>query len=150
MATRGTIAVQLADGTVRKVYSHWDNYIDCNGRILQELYNSQSMAEALTELGDISSLRDRIAPKEGLHSFDSPQANVTIFYGRDRGENGVDPKVLASVDAYKAYILKGGGEEYDYLYLDGAWVVHFNATGSKWISLKEAIAAEDAEQEAID
>ena len=149
MATRSTIAVKLADGTVRKIYSHWDGYIDHNGRLLQSLYCSQSQAEALTEPGDISSLREKIVPT-GAHTFDTPESNVTVYYGRDRGESGVEPKVLADVDAYKAYINDGGGEEYDYLFVDGAWTVRFNSVGSKWISLVEAIAAEDAQQEAAD
>ena len=150
MATRSTIAVKLADGTVRKIYSHWDGYIDHNGRLLQSLYCSQSQAEALTEPGDISSLREKISPLGTAHSFDAPESDVTVYYGRDRGETGVEPKVLESVDAYKAYIRKGGGEEYDYLFADGAWSVRFDSVGDKWISLVEAIAAEDAQQESVD
>ena len=146
MATRSTIAVKLADGRVREVYCHWDGYIDHNGKLLYEIYNTQDLAEALTEPGDISSLGERIEPI-GAHSFDSPQSGVTVYYGRDRGEEGTNPKYFPSVEAYKRDL---DGEEYDYLFADGEWTVRYYGTKNKWISLAAAIAAEAAEQEAAD
>ena len=146
MATRGTISVELADGRVRSVYSHWDNYLDHNGKLLYEIYNTQDLAEALTELGDISSLRERIEPT-GAHTFDNPQSDCTIYYGRDRGEEGTGPKYFPSVEAYKRDL---NGEEYDYLFEDGEWTVRFYRTGCKWMSLADAIAAESAEKESAD
>ena len=38
MATRSTIALLREDGTVAKVYSHWDGYLECNGEILFKYY----------------------------------------------------------------------------------------------------------------
>ena len=45
MATRGTISIENKDGTVQTVYSHWDNYLECNGKFLVENYNTREAVE---------------------------------------------------------------------------------------------------------
>lgn len=125
MATRGTIAVQHTDGTVSEVYSHWDNYLGGTGQTLKVCYNSLALAEKLVALGDISSLRERIEPLGTTHTFDTPENDVTIFYGRDRSETDVDPKTYASLSEY---LENGGGQEYDYIFLNGEWYVSCWAT----------------------
>jgi len=150
MATRGTIAVQLADGKVMQIYSHWDNYLEHNGRLLQEHYNSQELAEELVSLGDLSSLRERIHPTAPLgigHSFDKPEPGVTIYYGRDRGEKGVAP---TTYDNYEMYRLSGQREEYNYLFADGAWHVSVYEHRKIWTPLAQALESIDAEEEAAD
>lgn len=119
MGTRSTIAVQRADGSVVQTYCHWDGYVDHNGRILQEFYNSQELAEQLVSHGDMSSLGPRSEPA-GEHSFDNPERGVTVYYGRDRGESGTEPRVFASVNEY---VRKVDNQEYDYLFKDGKWFV---------------------------
>ena len=59
MATRSTIAVEHADGTVSQVYCHWDGYLTHNGQILLDHYDTQEKAEQLVSLGSISSLRPK-------------------------------------------------------------------------------------------
>ena len=54
MGTRSRIGVMHGD-KVKSVYCHWDGYLEHNGAILQEHYNS-SKANFLVALGDISSL----------------------------------------------------------------------------------------------
>ena len=142
MATRSTIAVKLADGSVRQVYAHWDGYLDHNGRILQKHYNTQERAEALVALGDISSLRENIEPTDGIHDFDNPQPDVTVYYGRDRGEKDVHNRKYWNVDMYR---LDGQQEEYDYLFADGEWTVRYYATGKHWVPLKPLLAKLDVE-----
>lgn len=121
MATRSTIAVQHADGTVSQVYCHWDGYLDHNGKLLQLNYNTQDKAEALVALGDISSLRESIEKPEG-HTFDTAVDGYTIFYGRDRGETGTQAKKFKSFEEYKR---KFQDEEYNYIYRNGEWFVEF-------------------------
>jgi hypothetical protein len=58
MATRGTIAVQHADGTISQVYSHWDNYISHNGELLYKHYSTLEKVEALVAGGSISVLAE--------------------------------------------------------------------------------------------
>ena len=48
MATRSTIALEFADGTVQQVYCHWDGYIDHNGKILFENYSNPFILRMLS------------------------------------------------------------------------------------------------------
>lgn len=136
MATRSTIAVQHADGTVSQIYSHWDGYLDHNGQLLQSFYNSQELAEALVSLGDISSLNERRDPLGTTHSFDSPEKDVTIYYGRDRGEDGCAPSRFADV---AEYFKAEAWQEYDYLFINGEWLVRYD--GADFIQLATALTA---------
>jgi len=56
MSTRSNIAYDTGD-SVRVVYCHSDGYLDYNGRILFEYYNSEEKARELINLGDFSSLK---------------------------------------------------------------------------------------------
>ena len=85
MATRSYIAMKIGEDTYKGVYCHYDGYLDYNGLMLYEQYNTKERVEELISLGNISSLHEKIAPEEGRHhSFDNPQPGVTVFYGRDR------------------------------------------------------------------
>lgn len=117
MATRSTIAVELSDGTVQQVYAHWDGYLEYTGEILFNHYNTQEAAENLTKLGNISILRKNINPK-GAHSFDSPEKDVTVYYGRDRGEEGQEPTKFRNIDMY---FLKLEDQEFNYIFTKGQW-----------------------------
>jgi len=119
MATRSTIAVKLPDGSFKQVYCHWDGYLEYNGVLLQQRYNTASLAEELVSLGDISSLSRSIHP-EGPHTFDNRESGVTTFYGRDRGEKNVDTKVFADEDEFRRDRMK---ESYNYVFEDGKWYV---------------------------
>ncbi len=89
MSTRSYIAMKTSENTYRGVYCHYDGYLDYNGVMLLEHYNSKERVEELLSYGNISSLREKITPEKGsTHSFDKPDKDVTIFYGRDRGEEG--------------------------------------------------------------
>ena len=99
MATRGTIALEFADGTIGMVYSHWDSYPSYNGKILAEHYMDPFKVRELIDLGNISSLAAEIGVQ---HPFDNPHpygtdlyrehlakhSAMTTFYGRDRGDLG--------------------------------------------------------------
>lgn len=112
MATRSLLA-KKEGRQYKTIYCHWDGYLDYNGAILVEHYNTPEKVSELISLGDLSALRERLAPAEGeKHSFDSPQADICIFYGRDRGETGVEAKTYksrkalyeAARDCWAAYI----------------------------------------------
>jgi len=55
MGTRSRIGVMHGDN-VKSVYCHWDGYLEHNGVILQEHYDS-AKANQLVALGDLSSLK---------------------------------------------------------------------------------------------
>lgn len=117
MATRSTIAVVNPDDSVSQIYCHWDGYPSHNGRILKEFYNNLELAQELVSLGDLSVLAERLHP-EGDHTFEAPEDGTCVFYGRDRGESGTEPRHYWNV---KMYLLSRRGEEFDYLFKDGEW-----------------------------
>ena len=81
--------MKTSEDTYKGVYCHYDGYLDYNGVMLLEHYNSKERVEELLSYGNISSLREKITPEKGsTHSFDKPDKDVTVFYGRDRGEKG--------------------------------------------------------------
>ena len=132
MATRSTIALEFADGTVQQVYCHWDGYLDYNGRLLAEHYTDPFKLRELIDRGDLSSLGPELGEQ---HDFDCPhkygtpeyeawseaKQKVCTFYGRDRGEEGTQAKRFADFETYKR---SHQYEEYEYiLRRDGNWYV---------------------------
>lgn len=138
MATRSRIAMELGDGTVLSIYCHSDGYIDYNGRILQAHYQDPEKVKDLIALGDISVLDERVHPT-GPHSFDydDREKGVTVAYGRDRGEDNVNPRKDKSVAAF----FKGDIEEYGYLFTqEGEWLVKKSANGEGPVPLAYALS----------
>lgn len=120
MATRGRIGIVLDDGKVSSIYHHWDSYPSWLGKMLLENYKDKEKVEKLIALGDCSSVYEEVDIPEGkTHTFDNPLAGVTIAYGRDRGETGIEPRL----DESEADFWKSDIEEYGYLFKDGAWYV---------------------------
>lgn len=120
MATRGRVGIVRDDGTVASIYQHWDSYPSCLGATLLNHYKNKEKIEKLIALGDCSSIREEVDIPEGkAHSFDKPLLNVTIAYGRDRGEDRVEPRLDHSEKAF----WESDIEEYGYLFKDGKWYV---------------------------
>ncbi len=146
MATRSTIAMEQPDGRVMQIYSHWDGYLDHNGKLLQEHYQDNAKVLALMLLGSISSLREEIGQAhdfDARYERDNPKAKWTVAYGRDRGEDNTDAQVFAN---YDAYVKDHQYEEYEYIYRnDGKWYVCEYGKGYKLLeaALAEVEALED-------
>jgi hypothetical protein len=139
MATRSTIALEFADGTVQQVYCHWDGYLDHNGKILQEHYSDPFKLRDLIDGGAISSLSPEIDAGNDNHSFEQPKAGVTVFYTRDRGEE-LRVYKFKDIEDYYANVY---GEEYDYILSmnwegKAQWYVRYYATEGNWIPLEMA------------
>ena len=129
MGTRSRIGVMHGD-KLKSVYCHWDGYLSNNGKILQNHYDS-AKANHLVSLGNLSSLGTDIGEK---HEFDCPyhfktpeflawneaKNGMCTFYGRDRGESGVDFTVDQS---YDEFLSKDYDYEYYYIMNDGVWYV---------------------------
>jgi hypothetical protein len=120
MATRSTIAIKNSDGIIESIYCHWDG--DSNGQILKEHYSTEDRVRELISHGNASYLEAEINPK-GEHSFEKPENGVCVFYGRDRGESGQEKKKSSSFREWKQLF-----EEYNYLFVDGAWHLALNET----------------------
>ena len=137
MATRSTIAIENADGTVTGIYCHWDGYISHNGTILKDHYTTEARVRELIALGNISSLGACIGT---AHDFDRAPINECNAYGRDRGEQD---QAARTCHSWRQFINEEG-QEYDYLFQPstGKWQVN---TYSGIYDLAEAFLAEDAE-----
>lgn len=152
MATRSTIALEFADGTVGQVYCHWDGYLEHNGKLLAQYYTDPYKLRELIDLGDLSSLAPEIGVK---HEFGNPNTYKTkqwdiwneqfgkmcTFYNRDRGETGVMARYFKD---FADYVANHQEEEYEYiLRTDGKWYVKsFDTEG--YIELSLALATQDA------
>ena len=89
MSTRSRIGILYGDGTTETVYCHSDGFPEHQMPILTGHYDTIEKVEELIDLGDLSILKERIAPAEGEpHGFDYDDRaeNVTVAYHRDRGE----------------------------------------------------------------
>ena len=140
MGTRSRIAIMHGD-VCKSVYCHWDGYLEYNGKILQEHYDS-SKANKLVALGDLSSLRPNIGEK---HDFDDSQAADVqcTFYGRDRGETGTGWKVAHTFEEFYKQA-DDCDAEYYYIMKDGTWYVGTTyesdvKLGGKLVPLVEAL-----------
>ena len=159
MGTRSMIAIQNPySKDIRAVYCHWDGYLEHNGAILQKHYNASPKVNNLIALGDISSLRPEIGEKHAFSRLETPMdeevyeklyGNMTTFYGRDRGETGVEFKVFPT--------LKAAEECYtwsDYFYCfkykksddyqSGEWF--YKRNGERWKKLAPAIRKLDPKE----
>ena len=150
MATRSTIALEFADGTIGQVYCHWDGYLAHNGKMLQEYYSNPFVLRDLIDLGSLSSLRPQIGTK---HPFSMFEANMTqdeyanlyrdmcTFYGRDRGEGQYEATYFKD---YLHFLVDGQQEEYDYILrnVNGVATWFVSDHGSDYMLLTEAFAKE--------
>jgi len=123
MGTRSRIGVMHGD-VCKSVYCHWDGYLDHNGRILQEHYDS-ARANHLVALGDISSL------------------------GRDRGEQGTEFKSAMTFADFMVQV-ENCGAEYYYIMKDGVWYTGCPGEGDALVPLATALAPVAKTWETVD
>ena len=153
MGTRSRIGVMHGDNC-KSVYCHWDGYLEHNGVILQEHYDS-SKANNLVALGDISSLGKNIGEQHPFSPHESAdakaaynaavEAGATTFYGRDRDEKGCEFKTDTTFELFFDRA-DGCGAEWYYIMRDGVWYVGNTYESDtkfykKLVLLSEALAA---------
>jgi len=151
MATRSTIALEFADGTIGQVYCHWDGYLAHNGKILFENYSNPFVLRDLIDLGGLSSLRPTIGTKHAFSHYDVEgmtsdefyklYGNMCTFYGRDRGEGQSDANYFKDFADFKA---NGQAEEYDYILrnVNGVATWFVSDHGGEFVLLENALVAE--------
>jgi len=157
MGTRSRIGVMHGD-KVKSIYCHWDGYLEFNGAILQEHYDS-AKANHLVALGDLSSLRANIGEKHAFSQFELPADEVEAFkvltedmctfYGRDRGEKGVEFKVAQTFAEFLDQC-DNCGAEYYYIMRDGVWycgdTYESSPLSKKLTVLADALQAQTVDQ----
>ena len=97
MSTRSFIAKQIGDDEYLTIYCHSYGYLSYNGAMLIDHYNSEEKVDELLKLGDLSCLCKKLNPDPSKpHSFDydERQEDVTIAYGRDRGDKNIEAQTL--------------------------------------------------------
>ena len=154
MATRSTIALEFADGTIGQVYCHWDGYLAHNGKMLFENYSNPFILRDLIDLGGVSSLGETIGTKHPFSHYDvegmtlveynNLYGNMTTFYWRDRGEGQSDATYFTD---YEHFLVDGQQEEYDYILrqVNGVATWFVSDHGGDFILLTEAFAKEARE-----
>lgn len=118
MGTSASITVKHSDGKYHGIYLGYDGYPEHTLRTLRKYYNSQELAEKLVSLGNLSSLDCSCEQPEG-HTFNTPKDGFCVYYGRDRGEDGVNTTIKDTWNEVKNSI----DTSYDYIFSNGFWDV---------------------------
>lgn len=134
MSTHACIGKRNHDGTITSIYCHSDGYPEHTGKILAEHYRDAAKLDALLALGDISVLYPEVDPPDGAtHNWQERYLNVTVAYGRDRGETGT----AARTGGEKLFdVLR---EFYTYLWIDGEWFIACKSYGPNWEPLTNVL-----------
>lgn len=123
MGTHSRIGVMHGDN-VKSVYCHWDGYLEHNGQILQNHYDS-ARANHLVSLGDLSALKANIGEKHAFSQFDLPTEETRdwcTFYGRDHSKDGTEWQVATTFEQFLKQCDHCGAEYY-YIMKDGVWYI---------------------------
>ena len=144
MSTRAAIGMRLADGTIKAIYCHNDGYPGWTGAILGGWYTDPQKVKALIDLGSLSILGEKLEPAPGApHTYDNPQADVTIAYHRDRNDPLQPAVSFASIEEYVAKTPEDFWAEYLYLFEDGAWSFYAVYGDRKWTALDVTVGGRD-------
>lgn len=142
MVTSSTISVEHQDGTVSTVYCHYDGYLNHNGYILYNYYNSLDMAESLVKLKTLSILGSKLEPHiDKPHLFegriDQRQDDVCLAYERDSKDIRIEARKYQDMTAY----MNGNNFiEYNYIFMNNMWFytcwAPADSLTKKWRSLE--------------
>lgn len=120
MATHANVTVKCSDGKYRSIYVHSDGYEDAPhgiGYYLRTYHNSQELAEEVVRHGNASAIYAKTNPNPGEpHSFENPQTGVSVYYGRDRGD---EPDISSGGfgTSYSSALQDAGFGEFEYQYV---------------------------------
>ena len=116
MSTRSRVGLELADGSILSIYSHYDGYPEWAGRILRTHYNTREKVEALVDGGDVSCLWT----DDGFYTSEGKTQRG--YYGplhySERGED-CPPRLDADMEEFFS-----DNEEYSYIFRNGNWYAY--------------------------
>ena len=119
MSTRSRVGLELADGSILSIYSHYDGYPEWAGRILRTHYNICEKVEALVDGGDVSCLWTNERWSNDL--LDRHREEYGPNYYSYRGED-CPPRLDENLSEY---LRISTSEEYHYLFTkSGEWVCY--------------------------
>lgn len=140
MSTNSVIGVMHGD-VCKAIYCHSDGYLSYVGKVLLAHYDS-AKANHLVAMGDMSMLGKEIGEKIDFNSrmeYDTDNvAKQCRFYGRDRGETGIEFTTVHSFTELCNHF----NSEYYYIMKDGVWYVSIG--GAKLMVLSETFQTEVA------
>lgn len=121
MSTRSNVGIKEG-GKFKYIYVHFDGYPTGVGATLRKHYIDPKKVEQLISLGDCSVLGDVLEPERESFDYDSKvlNENGSMFYGRDRGEKGVEAKI----QNWDEYVKEQSDDiwiEYIYVFENGEW-----------------------------
>ncbi len=100
MSTSCLIAKQVNEQDFLIIYCHSDGYLTHNGALLVDFYDTEEKVDELLKLGDLSQLKEKMYPNPLYpHTFEERQEGVCVAYGRDRGDEDADAKMI-SIDEF--------------------------------------------------
>ena len=136
MSTRSYVGRKLDNGKIKYIYCHFDGYPDSLGVVLYDHYNTKEKIDELLSFGDASSIHERLHPTDPAHhNIDGDrEEGVCCFYGRDRGEKGVDAKTADTLDD----LTNDWCISYVYVWDDGKWLVQ-GGKQQDWTPLQEVL-----------
>ena len=139
MSTRSAIAITREDGCVHAIYCHYDGDLSHVGKMLNMHYTDVAKVQRLIELGDISSLYERIEPHQNeKHSYREPAEGVVVAYHRDNGEPYSKPNEYVSKDEFFDKASEHFGAGYVYVFKEGTWWYN-DSDQPGWRRLDEAV-----------
>jgi hypothetical protein len=109
MSTRGRIGILLEDGTIRSVYSHWNNQPEANGAILVKEYTTKEKVEDLIDGGDISCLKTDTDWKGNCRE------GTFVLYYKERGDLDCDA-LISENDPDYFHLTRNCDGEFAYLF----------------------------------
>ncbi len=125
MSTRSSIVLLHKDGNLQGIYCHNDGYLSHVGETLFDCYNTTKSIKQLLSFGDISELSSCI--------------DACYFYGRDRGEKGVNSVFYKNIEDW----FDKNNQDYNYLYAvhnKNWYLVEEDIDGKKAYNLEECIS----------
>ena len=108
MSTRSEIAIENKDKSISSIYCHSDGYLEYNGQILNNHYNSYELALSIIKQNDCSFLGETIEDSRFYNTWRNEDTKAKIF----NSEFDFMHKFANNVFA-----------EYIYLFKDNKWYV---------------------------
>ena len=79
MSTRSEIAIENKDGSISSIYCHSDGYLEYNGNILNNHYNSYELASSIISQNDCSSLGETIEESRFYNTWRNEDTKAKNF-----------------------------------------------------------------------
>lgn len=102
MSTRSNIAFEYNDGSVVRMYCHWDGYLEHNGRVLRRHYKNKQKVLNLIKLGQIRSLEPSL---EEIEAYENAAKEEYFQDWQDASKNMQEYFYLFKESESKWYVL---------------------------------------------